>query len=313
MDIGASNWNEIDSSNTTAAPDGAPEGMVPSGVNDVLRAHQGALKRFYDWQSVKATGGTNTAYTLSYAVAPGALVDGMAHVVQFNAANGASATLNVNGLGPKPLYMYLGVSATGAAWAAAPAGAINANDVGTVYYSASAGAYYLTLRPGSPLVWQSAPVAASAVDITSIPATINNLSIQFRLFPSINGAQLNLQFYGSGGSLDTGANYDYALQAANTSAGSGDAGTTGVAAIVVAFGVNNSSGFGITGRIDIQDIQRAASTGCVFQSMYFDSGGAIHIASSGGGWHAVAANITGFRLAFSGGTETGTVTTTGSI
>ena len=73
MDISAANWSEDDNANTTAAPDGAPEGMAPSGVNNVLRAHQGALKRFYNWTTPKITGGSGTAYTLSYAVAPGAL------------------------------------------------------------------------------------------------------------------------------------------------------------------------------------------------------------------------------------------------
>ena len=48
------------------------EGMAPSGLNDVLRAHQGAIKRWYDWTVPKLTGGTSTAYTLSYSVAPGA-------------------------------------------------------------------------------------------------------------------------------------------------------------------------------------------------------------------------------------------------
>src|SRR5260370_12475424 len=93
MDISASNWNEADASNTTAAPDGAPEGMAPSGLNDVLRAHQGAVKRWYDWTIPKTTAGTSTAYTLTYSVAPGALVDGMTHLAQFNAANGNAPTL----------------------------------------------------------------------------------------------------------------------------------------------------------------------------------------------------------------------------
>src|SRR5215213_8507657 len=97
-DLGNSVWNETDASNTTAAPDGAPEGMSPSGVNDVLRAHQGAVKRFYNWQSNITTAGTSTAYTVTYGVAPGALVDGMTHLITFNATCGASPTLNVNGL-----------------------------------------------------------------------------------------------------------------------------------------------------------------------------------------------------------------------
>ena len=106
MDISAANWSEDDNANTTAAPDGAPEGMAPSGVNNVLRAHQGALKRFYNWTNPKITGGSGTAYTLSYAMAPGALVDGMTHLVQFNAINGNAPTLNVNALGAVPLQYY---------------------------------------------------------------------------------------------------------------------------------------------------------------------------------------------------------------
>ena len=106
MDIGAANWNEDDNANTTAAPDGAPEGMAPSGVNNVLRAHQGALKRFYNWAIPKVTGGSGTAYTLSYAVAPGSLVDGMTHLVQFHTVSGTGATLNVNNLGATPLHYH---------------------------------------------------------------------------------------------------------------------------------------------------------------------------------------------------------------
>src|SRR5215468_2883411 len=116
MDITQSNWNESDTSNTTAAPDGAPEGMAPSGVNDVLRAHQGAIKRWYNWTVPKLTGGTSTAYTLTYGTAPAALVDGMTHMMQFHAANGAGATLNVNGLGALPIQYY-----SAGAWRSLPA------------------------------------------------------------------------------------------------------------------------------------------------------------------------------------------------
>ena len=116
MDISAANWSEDDNANTTAAPDGAAEGMAPSGVNNVLRAHQGALKRFYNWTNPKITGGSGTAYTLSYAVAPGALVDGMTHLVQFHAVNGNAPTLNVNSLGATPLHYY-----SAGAWRAVPA------------------------------------------------------------------------------------------------------------------------------------------------------------------------------------------------
>ena len=58
MDIEASNWNEDDASNTAAAPDGAPEGMAPSGVNNVLRAIMGAVKRRRNWNSPSLAGHT---------------------------------------------------------------------------------------------------------------------------------------------------------------------------------------------------------------------------------------------------------------
>src|SRR3982074_281431 len=104
MDIGASNWSETDASNSAPAPDGAPEGMFPSGVNDTIRAVMGATKRWYDWAIPKITGGTSKAYTLADRAVPRALHDGMVRVVQFNAASGNAPTLNVNSLGAIPLY-----------------------------------------------------------------------------------------------------------------------------------------------------------------------------------------------------------------
>jgi microcystin-dependent protein len=141
MDISASNWNEDDNANTTAAPDGAPEGMAPSGVNNVLRAHQGALKRFYNWTIPKITGGSGTAYTLSYAVAPGSLVDGMTHFVQFHAINGTGATLNVNNLGATPIHYH-----AAGAWRVAPPGLIDTDEACCVAYHSSSGAYRLVGR-----------------------------------------------------------------------------------------------------------------------------------------------------------------------
>jgi microcystin-dependent protein len=138
MDITQSNWNESDASNITAAPDGAPEGMAPSGVNDVLRAHQGAIKRWYSWSTPKLTAGTSTAYTLSYGVAPGALVDGMTHLVEFHTANGAAPTLNVNLLGAVPLHYY-----SYGAWRAVPATLFGANAVFRLAYNQSAGSFRL--------------------------------------------------------------------------------------------------------------------------------------------------------------------------
>jgi microcystin-dependent protein len=112
--------------------------MAPSGVDDTIRAMMGAIKRSYDWSIPKLTGGTSTAYTLTYSVAPGALVDGMTHVVQFNALNGTVPTLNVNALGAIALQYY-----SAGAWRAVPAGLFDVDTISRVAYNASTGAYRL--------------------------------------------------------------------------------------------------------------------------------------------------------------------------
>lgn len=134
MDICAVNWSEDDNANTAAAPDGAPEGMAPSGVNNVLRAHQGAIKRWYDWSVPKTTGGSSTAYTLSYSVAPGAYVDGMTFIAELHTAPGVAPTLNVNVLGAVPLrHFYNGT------WYLLPPSWCAAGSVLRLIYHASSG------------------------------------------------------------------------------------------------------------------------------------------------------------------------------
>jgi len=71
-------------------------------------------------------------------VAPGALVDGMTHLVQFHVANGAAGTLNVNGLGAIPVYYH-----AAGAWRVAPPGLIDIDEIWRVAYHASSGTYRL--------------------------------------------------------------------------------------------------------------------------------------------------------------------------
>lgn len=144
-DIVASTWDQTDDDNDAASPEGAPEGMAPGGLNNVIRMMMGALKRAYVWSNNPiTTGGTSTAYTLSYTVAPSALVDGMAHVVAFNATCGASPTLNINSLGATPLHYY-----TGTAWAVVPAGLIVSGMICPVVYNSGAGTYRILSFPSS--------------------------------------------------------------------------------------------------------------------------------------------------------------------
>lgn len=139
-DVPASTWSETDASNSTASPEGAPEGMAPGGVNNTIRMMMGAIKRWFDWRIPKTTAGTTTAYTLSYTVAPAALIDGMTHRVAFHATNGAAPTLNVNSQGAKPIYKF-----SAGAWGAVALGDILQYSVHDLAYNAAdntgAGAY----------------------------------------------------------------------------------------------------------------------------------------------------------------------------
>jgi hypothetical protein len=162
-------FSETDANNNSATDPGFPEGMAPSRVDDAARALQGASKRFYDWQSSKLTGGTSTAYTLTYDVAPAALYDGMTHLVQFNQACGASPTLNVNGLGALPIHKYFG-----GAWGVLAASDVTTDLVCRVAYNSGAGAYRITSSASFfPLSSQSATTFLTS------GVTLNNTALFF--------------------------------------------------------------------------------------------------------------------------------------
>lgn len=104
-DISQSNWSPVDSGNSSAAPDGAPESMPPSGVNDTLRAVMGALRRW--WERLCGTltsSGGPTAYALTPAVALGSYATGERFAFKINATNTGASTLNISGLGAKNIY-----------------------------------------------------------------------------------------------------------------------------------------------------------------------------------------------------------------
>src|SRR3954466_868824 len=101
------NWSRTASSNASAdATVNWAEGQAPSSVNDSARAMMASLAGYRDdIAGAIVTGGTSTAYTVtSYQV-----FDTLAHMsgqmIAFtpHATNGATVTLNVDGLGAKPL------------------------------------------------------------------------------------------------------------------------------------------------------------------------------------------------------------------
>ena len=83
------------------------EGVAPSAVNDSARAQMAAEKKFFNdaLSMAHTTGGTSTAYTLTTDSGLGSLahLDKQVRTFVPNVTSGASPTLKVDGLGPKPI------------------------------------------------------------------------------------------------------------------------------------------------------------------------------------------------------------------
>ena len=101
------NWSTTAASNATAdSTVNWAEGMAPSAVNDSARAMMASIAAFRDDISgAISTGGTSTAYTVTSNQVFSSLATMANKVIAFtpHATNGATVTLNVDGLGAKPL------------------------------------------------------------------------------------------------------------------------------------------------------------------------------------------------------------------
>jgi microcystin-dependent protein len=100
-------WSQTAASNATADPSiGWAEGMAPSSVNDSARAEMASVAKWRDDISgAITTGGTSTALTVaSYQVFDNLTrLNGQMIAFTPHTTNGATVTLNVDGLGAKPL------------------------------------------------------------------------------------------------------------------------------------------------------------------------------------------------------------------
>lgn len=307
-DLGNSNWSETAASNNASPPNGWPEGMNPSDVNNSARENMAALKRLYDRQNlVLTTGGTSTAYTLTNTVAQAAYYAGERASFIVNATCDAAPTLNIDGLGAFNIRKF-----TGGAFANLAAGDIVANQPLEVYYNSSATTFdIITQVPQT--VWQaigtSLPSASGSVSFQSIPTSINILQVIFNLTFSTNNSSIGLQFYNSAGTLDSGStSYYYSAAAANSNATGGAAGASTNNCVVLGSGINNDAARGFSGDAIIANIQAVKATQCNFRTNWLDQGGTFFTNWAGGGARVANGNITGIKLFPAAGTFTGRIT-----
>jgi hypothetical protein len=175
-DLGASTWSEADASNSANPPNGFPEGMNPSDVNNSARAHMGADKRFWNRiNAIKTTAGTSTAFTLTYDVAASAYYDGEEFSFVVNQDCGAAPTLNINSLGARSFKKFT----AGSGWAALAAGDMLANQAVRSRYDLASTSFQIV----SGLAVY--PLLTTLTNSISGNVALNNTGIYF-VGPTIN-------------------------------------------------------------------------------------------------------------------------------
>jgi len=123
--------------NDSASPNGMPEGMAPSGVNNSWRESFARVKRWYeDIQGAKTTTGSSNAYVLAAARTVAAYAAGDAYMFKANhTCTAAGSTLNVDSVGAKSIVTPAG--------AALGAGDITSGGIYIVAYEATADKFML--------------------------------------------------------------------------------------------------------------------------------------------------------------------------
>lgn len=152
-------WSGTASANTASPPNGFPENMDFSDVNNGARETMAAVKRWQDrLHGTKLTAGTSAAYTLTHDTAPASYTTGQRYSMRAHTPNAAGATLNINGLGAVALYKQ----------GSTQLGVLSAADIqsGAAFEVQYDGSRFQVMTPG-PLPVQAGAVTGSNLTMTS--------------------------------------------------------------------------------------------------------------------------------------------------
>ena len=134
-------WSTAAASNTSAVPNGWPDTMVASGINNSAREMMAAIAR---WNAdMNGSNQTSTSSINVYTFTPSRTIssytDGLEFRLRFNVNNSSSATLNVSGLGAKDIKMEDG--------SAVPANYLKGAAIYHLRYSTSDGYFRIVGAP----------------------------------------------------------------------------------------------------------------------------------------------------------------------
>ena len=156
-----SQWSTTASSNNSASPNGAPEGMAPSGVNNVIRENMAALAKWYsDSDGTLQSTGSSSAYVLATNSTHAALADMPLVAFRANHASTGASTLAVDGLTAKSIKKYHDVNLA--------AGDIETGQIVIVVYNATSDVYELISSTGGTSAQQFTTIELGAASDTTL-------------------------------------------------------------------------------------------------------------------------------------------------
>lgn len=104
-------WDTTAANNNSTPPDGFPENMDYSDVNNAARELMAVMARFYkDLNGTLATTGSANTYAVTLNSGATAYFQGMWIAVEINATNTGASTINVNTLGAKSIVQADGTA-----------------------------------------------------------------------------------------------------------------------------------------------------------------------------------------------------------
>jgi hypothetical protein len=106
------NYSTTPSSNNSAAPNGAPEGMAPGSVNDTIRQIMADIAVEAQTNAVKKLGSVSGADTITASMSPALTAYATSMLVLFTPAgtNTTTVTLAINGLSAKAIVKHNNVA-----------------------------------------------------------------------------------------------------------------------------------------------------------------------------------------------------------
>jgi microcystin-dependent protein len=308
MPSGTYNWSQTAATNASSdSAIGWAEGQAPSSINDSARAMMAVLKKHDDDISgAIVTGGTSTAYVVTSYSSFSSLALMANQIIAFtpHATNGATVTLNVDGLGAKPLRSAPSVEL--------PAGVLVQGTPYAALYNNSDAVWYLRGFFENP--W-SIPIAG---EITYWGTTAPNSSFVFPYGQAISRTTYSVAFsrmgttYGVG---DGSTTFNLPDVRGRVEAGKDDMGGSSANRLTAADDGLNGDTLGATGGGETQtlgtpNLPAYTPSGTIATTVTMNSNAAVAIiAASGGsnpfGGSAGSANSTAAITATASSTLTG--------